>query len=487
MNAIVIGSGMGGLSAAIRLQLKGYQVRVFEANPYFGGKVTTISKNGYTWDAGPSLFTMPHLVDELFEAAGKTPEKHFQYEQLEVVCNYFWEDGATFSSKADKEQLVNDLSLFFDSSKKDIWHYLNSSEQTFKSIGRIFLENSLHQAKTWLHPETMKAFLKIGSYGLNSTLHDVNAKAFSNPKLVQLFDRYATYNGSNPYQTPGIMSMIPYLEYGIGAYFPKGGMRNISQSLYQLAQSLGVSFQFNARVDKILSEGNKVSGVQIDQQHYAAPVVVSNMDVVPTYRKLLPQVKAPEKTLQQERSSSALIFYWGISKTFPELDVHNIFFSDDYKEEFQALFETKTLQKDPTVYIHISSKVESSDAPDGKENWFVMINAPADYGQDWEEIVAQARAKIIAKVSRILKQDIEALIEAEDVLTPVLIQQRTSSFRGALYGAASNNKFAAFLRQANFSNKLKGLYFCGGSVHPGGGIPLSLLSGKIASDCVPKP
>ncbi len=487
MNAIVIGSGMGGLSAAIRLQLKGYQVRVFEANSYVGGKVTTISKNGYTWDAGPSLFTMPHLVDELFEAAGKTPEKHFQYKQLEVVCNYFWEDGATFSSKADKEQLVNDLSLFFDSSKKDIWHYLNSSEQTFKSIGRIFLEKSLHQAKTWLHPETIKAFLKIGSYSLNSTLHDVNAKAFSNPKLVQLLDRYATYNGSNPYQTPGIMSMIPYLEYGIGAYFPKGGMRNISQSLYHLAQSLGVSFQFNARVDKILSEGNKVSGVQIDQQHYTAPVVVSNMDVVPTYRKLMPQVKAPEKTLQQERSSSALIFYWGISKTFPELDVHNIFFSDDYKEEFQALFETKTLQKDPTVYIHISSKVESNDAPDGKENWFVMINAPADYGQNWEEIVAQARAKIIAKVSRILKQDIEALIEAEDVLTPVLIQQRTSSFRGALYGAASNNKFAAFLRQANFSNKLKGLYFCGGSVHPGGGIPLSLLSGKIASDCVPKP
>jgi phytoene dehydrogenase-like protein len=163
------------------------------------------------------------------------------------------------------------------------------------------------------------------------------------------------------------------------------------------------------------------------------------------------------------------------------LDLHNIFFSNHYREEFASIFDQKTLHEDPTVYINITSKEEASDAPDGCENWFVMINAPGDYGQDWNEMVAKARENIIRKLHRILGVDIGPLIEAEDVLTPPLIEQRTSSYRGALYGAASNSQFAAFLRHPNFTSNIKGLLFCGGSVHPGGGIPLCLLSAKITA------
>jgi phytoene dehydrogenase-like protein len=210
------------------------------------------------------------------------------------------------------------------------------------------------------------------------------------------------------------------------------------------------------------------------------------MDIYPTYKRLLKNQKAPEKTLSQERSSSALIFYWGIQKEFPELDLHNIIFSESYEKEFHTIFNEKSIVDDPTVYINITSKENPSDAPIGHENWFVMINAPGNYGQDWDILKQKAKKNIISKLNSVLKIDLEKLITTEHILDPVGIETETSSYRGALYGAASNNKFAAFLRHPNFSRSIKNLYFCGGSVHPGGGIPLCLLSAKIVADLVPE-
>ena len=207
---------------------------------------------------------------------------------------------------------------------------------------------------------------------------------------------------------------------------------------------------------------------------------------MPTYRHLLKDHKAPEKILQQPRSSSALIFYWGISKQFKQLDLHNIFFSEDYKTEFDYIFNKKDVHHDPTVYINISSKEQPTDAPNGSENWFTMVNVPSNIGQDWDKIIAKTRQNIITKVSRLLGEDISKLIEFEDVLDPRLIESKTQSHQGALYGASSNNKYAAFLRHPNFKSSVANLYFCGGSVHPGGGIPLCLLSGKIVAELIEK-
>jgi phytoene dehydrogenase-like protein len=189
--------------------------------------------------------------------------------------------------------------------------------------------------------------------------------------------------------------------------------------------------------------------------------------------------------MRQEPSSSAMIFYWGMKKEFPQLDVHNIFFSNDYKKEFNTLFNEATVDDDPTVYIHISSKIVKEDAPENCESWFVMVNVPSNQGQNWTELRARIRKQIIEKLNRLLDDDIESLIEEEDFLDPVRIEQRTSSFKGALYGASSNDRMAAFFRHPNFS-KTKGLFFAGGSVHPGGGIPLCLLSAKITSDLIPE-
>jgi phytoene dehydrogenase-like protein len=219
----------------------------------------------------------------------------------------------------------------------------------------------------------------------------------------------------------------------------------------------------------------------VNDSFIPSDLVFCNADVKPAYKYLLKNTKANKKTLAQEPSSSAMIFYWGIKKSFDNLDLHNIFFSEDYKNEFSTIFDKKNVCDDPTVYVHISSKYVSDDAPKNCENWFVMVNVPSNSGQDWEELRKRIRKNIIQKLNRLLNVDLESLIEEEDFLDPIRIEQRTSSYAGALYGASSNDRNAAFFRHPNFS-KVKGLYFVGGSVHPGGGIPLCLLSAKIASE-----
>ncbi|GMN07201.1 phytoene desaturase family protein [Croceitalea sp. MTPC5] len=483
--ALVIGSGIAGLATALRLKAKGYHVIVFEKNSYPGGKLHSKKVNGYRFDLGPSLFTMPWLVTELFELHGKRPDTYFEYIKKETICNYFWEDRTRFTVKSDKEDFIEKAAILFGEDAKQIKRYLDDNKKKYELTSSIFLEKSLHKVQTYLSKKTVKALLRIGGMGIQNTMNNTNMQYFQNPKLIQLFNRYATYNGSSPYRTPGIMSMIPHLEMDLGTYFPKGGMHNITKSLYQLALDVGIVFHFNSNVDEILIENDKAIGLRLRTETVFGDMVISNMDVYPTYKKLLPEIKHPRKILNQERSSSALIFYWGIAKTFPELDLHNIMFSEDYKKEFDHIFNKKSLFEDTTVYINVTSKENREDAPEGCENWFVMINAPANHGQDWGKLAAMARKSVIRKINTILNTDIEEYIETEFVLDPIEIEQNTSSYRGALYGAASNSKLAAFLRHPNFSSKTKNLYFCGGSVHPGGGIPLCLLSSKIVNDLVP--
>ncbi|PQJ30646.1 phytoene dehydrogenase [Nonlabens arenilitoris] len=480
--AIIIGSGLGGLATALRLKHKGYQVTVFEQNHYAGGKLHAIKQDGYRFDLGPSLFTLPHLVDELHDLFPAI-DNSFSYIKKDVGCHYFWEDGTRFKAYTDQKDFVNHASKLFREPKSTIDSYLTNSKSRYNLTKSLFLEKSLHKWSTYFSLDTLKAIVNAPFLGLLNTLDEEN-KVFKNPKLTQLFNRYATYNGSSPYQTPGIMSMIPHLEMGIGTYYPQHGMHSISQSLYELATKVGVEFRFRESVDKINYNNNLATSITTALKTYKADIIVSNMDIYPTYKKLLTQYPAPKKTLEQERSSSALIFYWGIDREFPELDLHNILFSNDYPTEFDHIFNKKSLSNDPTIYINITSKETKTDAPAGCENWFVMINAPGNYGQNWEEMINTARKNIILKINKCLGTDISQHIATEYILDPCDIEKKTSSYRGALYGAASNNKFAAFLRHPNFNKGLKNLYHVGGSVHPGGGIPLCLLSAQITADLI---
>jgi phytoene desaturase len=483
--ALIIGAGIAGIATAIRLAVKGYQVEVFEANNYAGGKIAEFEQDGFRFDAGPSLFTMPQYVDELFELAGKKASQYFNYQKLDTLCQYFYEDGSRLTAYADEEKFINEVEKLTGDADA-IRKHLENSNRIYQISRPVFLEKSLHRLKTYLTFDAICALFQLSKLDTFRTMHQANNSLFKDEHMIQYADRYATYNGSDPYQAPATLNVIPHLEHHIGAYFPEKGMYSIVSGLIKLAQSIGVKFHYNSLVEKIILKNKKPIGIKINNEIVDADIVVSNMDVWFTYHKLLSDHRKlfPKKILNQERSSSALIFYWGIKKQFGELNLHNIFFSADYKAEFEHIWQKQTIYDDPTVYINISSKFKSDDAPAGCENWFVMINVPANKGQDWGRLINEARTNILKKLSRILKTNMADLILSESILDPRSIESRTSSYQGSIYGASSNNRFAAFLRHANRSSPIKNLYFCGGSVHPGGGIPLCLLSAKIVSEWV---
>ncbi|HET8859820.1 1-hydroxycarotenoid 3,4-desaturase CrtD [Marivirga sp.] len=486
MKALIIGAGVGGIATSIRLAKKGYEVEVYEQNSYPGGKLSVFEQDGFRFDAGPSLFTIPELVDDLVALQAEGAQIEFPYKKLDESCRYFWEDGKRLTAFTTPEKFGAEVESVLGVSAEVVVNYIKNAEFKYEKSARIFLEKSLHKSSTFLSKDILPALLNIYKFGLFESMNQVNEAKLKHPKLVQLFNRFATYNGSDPYQAPGILTSIANLELNRGTFYPKSGMYQITDTLLKVADSLGVKFLFNAGVEKIIVEDKKAVGIQQNGETILADLVVSNMDIYPTYKKLLSEQKQPEAILNQERSSSALIFYWGIGKEFSEFGLHNIFFSDDYKKEFRHIFKSKTIASDPTIYVNITSKHTPSDAPEGMENWFVMVNVPSNSGQDWDKLIPEIKNSVLAKLSRMLNVDISEYIKTESILEPRTIESKTSSYQGALYGSSSNNRYSAFLRHPNFHQKIKGLYFSGGSVHPGGGIPLCLLSAKIIDDLSPE-
>jgi phytoene desaturase len=478
IDAIVIGAGMAGISSAIRLAHKGVHVTVYEQQASYGGKMGVWEQDGYRYDTGPSLFTMPQYVTELLTIDGKSDVK-LDYSELDSICNYFWEDGTRMTATKDRDQLKEEFLKQLNEPRENIEAFLEDSKTKFEITNHVFLEKSLHKLKTYLSWGTIKSFFSLSKVEVFKNMSARNEQRFENPKTVQFFNRYATYNGSNPYQAPATLNVIPHYEFGFGAFFPKKGIRSIADSLYRKALRLGVDFQFSSSVHTV----DKVANKYVVNGTAESDILVCNMDVASAAKGPLKKFISSKRE-KYEPSSSALIFYWGMDREFAELDLHNVFFSNNYKKEFDNIFQSKKIDDDPTVYIHISSKCKADDAPQGCENWFVMVNAPYADGQDWDKMIRETRKNIVAKLNRVLGIDISLHIQLEHKLTPELIQSKTGSYKGALYGSSSNDKMAAFLRQPNFSNEHKGLYFCGGSVHPGGGIPLCLLSGKITTDII---
>jgi len=477
--AIIIGSGIGGLAAAIRLARQGINVAVYESAEKAGGKVSQLNFDGFRFDAGPSLLTLPELVHELLD-----DDLRFPIRRLEVITKYFYPDGTHVLAYSDVEKFSAEVGQKLGIPSSKVVNYLKKAAKVYELTSDLFIFGSFHRIKNLMNFKSLKTLTHFRNLQALNTLHEYNRQELSNGHLVQLFDRYATYNGSNPYQTPATLSVISHLEHNLGAFIPEGGMFQITDSLYQQALRLGVKFHFNQPVLKVETAKNQVSGVIIDTGFAAADIVISDIDIHRFYSSLLPDKKRLARITKEERSSSALIFYWGMKGIFSELDIHNIFFSSDYQDEFEHLFRQKDLFNDPTVYIYISSKYNPTDAPEGCENWFVMINAPADVGQNWDELIGQSRQRILEKLERMLGKKLSGSIVCEQILSPPDIFKQTGSVNGSLYGSSSNSRYASFNRHANFRSDINGLYFVGGSVHPGGGIPLCLSSANIVAQLV---
>jgi len=473
----VIGSGIAGIAAAIRLRLKNYDVTIYEKNDKPGGKIYEFEINGFRFDTGPSLFTMPGLIDELFDEVGQ--QHTLQYSPLDVVCRYHFANGKVVDSYTDVEKFAAEMNEKLGEPRANIHACLHHSRKIYDLTADVFLFDTIHKFRSYLKPKFLKSMLRIGRLDPFKTMHQRNTALLTSPEAVQLFDRYATYNGSNPYVAPATLNVISHIEHNMGAFFPDKGMYSIVDELVKLATKLGVKFSYNAQVDLLLTRDNRVTHAVVNGQQIPCDGVVSDMDIRKFYTHVLQKKMKGTKYLNDDLSTSALIFYWGMNKSFPQLQLHNIFFAENYKAEFDSLFQTKTLYNDPTIYVFISSKHVKTDAPDGCENWFVMVNAPSVGNKLTQTQIAEMRETILQKLSLALGENIEEYIGCEKMATPESIEFTSGAFQGALYGNSSNSMFAAFNRHPNFSPDFKNLYFVGGSVHPGGGIPLCLASAKI--------
>lgn len=480
--AIIIGSGIGGISASIHLAKLGYQVDIFEQADKPGGKLNEIREGEFRFDTGPSLFTLPGLVDNLIELSGQKSSEVFEYRKLENVCRYHYSDGTVFNAWSDTKRFAEEASNVFKEPVTNVEKYLNRVKEMYDLSADLFIFKPFARFSTLSSKAGKKVATKIHKLDMLLSMHKRNKKSFKNRKLVQLFNRYGTYNGSNPYKAPATLNMIAHLEHNDGAFFPANGMYSIVTTLVDRAESMGVRFHYNQKVDRVLIEGRKVKGVVVSGTEIEADKVVSDMDVTNFYKHLMPKKRLPLRLKIMEKSSSAIIFYWGINRTFPKLDVHNILFADNYKQEFDYLFKKKKVFHDPTIYIFISDKSTNQDAPAGSENWFVMINAPVNIGQYNEDVLQQVRTNVINKINNMLKVNIESHIVYEQSGNPITIEEKTSSAGGAIYGGSSNSRLSAFLRHPNRHSRIKDLHFVGGSVHPGGGIPLCIASAGIVAE-----
>lgn len=482
----VIGGGLGGLSAATLLASKGFTVTLFEKNSYTGGKAAVIEGNGYSFDAGPSLLTMPFIPQNLFERCGAKGEEYITLRKLDIICRYFYPDGTVLDAFADREKFKQEVKEKTGEPKEHLEKYLTYCENIYKATADVFILNDFRSAKLFLSAAGLKSLLKLPRIDPLRTVHQANSSFFTDKRLVQLFDRYATYNGSSPYLAPATLNVIPHVEYTMGAYIPEGGIRKIPEVIRQLAEEKGAVIQTGVQVEEIITGGSVANGLRINGRIEHFDKIISNADVNYTYEKLLQNPKAGEakRYKRMEPSGSGLVFYWGVGREFHTLEIHNILFSADYEKEFRELFNEKKIPNDPTVYVYISSKYNTSDAPAGSSNLFVMINTPYDDGRISDTEIHQARETVLNKLQAMTGEDIRPHIRFEAIQTPGMIQERTNSKWGSIYGVSSNSRNAAFLRQANRSSSFKNLYFCGGSAHPGGGIPLVIQSGIIAAEKV---
>ncbi len=479
----IIGGGLGGLSAAMILAYNGYKVTLFEKNSTLGGKLQELkTPEGYRFDVGPTLITLPFVFENLFKKVERNLEDYLSLKPLEISCKYNFSDSVVFNAFTEQNAFVESLCNTFSDSEKSWHHYYRYIERIYKATHQSFIFNPL-SASTLLRQNPLN-FFKIDPF---STVHRANMRFFKDSRVVQFLDRFPTYVGSSPYLAPATLNVIPYVELAFGSYTIAGGLYRLVEAYTNVCLELGVEFYLNQEVEQILVKNNKVKGLLLNNdKNFPCDAIVSNDDAIHTYQTLLnrPQKNyVSQKTIPRwEASCSGFIMCLGIKKTYQNLVHHNIFFSRDYQQEFHELFAEKTPATEPTIYISISSKSFPGDAPEGSENWFVLVNAPFVTSKfDWNTQKQAYRDLIIRELKHRGFADIEDHIDYEYIATPLNIQDWYNANCGSIYGINSNSKSSAFLRPKNRSPYVKGLYLASGSAHPGGGTPMVTLSGQFAA------
>ncbi|MBS1788793.1 MAG: phytoene desaturase [Acidobacteria bacterium] len=479
--AIIIGSGLGGLATALRLARSGWRVTVCEQGASFGGKMNSWSEGGFRFDTGPSLITMPWVFEELFQAAGSRLQDHVELVRLHPLADYVFADGSRITYTPSLPEWLGTLRQLESRDVHGFLKFMQLGAQLFEVSKQTFLRR---RPLDWPQTSDASVLRHLPLRHGWGNYHRTVAAHFCNPHLIQMFDRYPTYVGSSPYAAPATLAVIPYLEYAFGGWYARGGLYRIVESLLELAKAAGVELLSRAEITRIEYEGKTVKGVQLaDGTRLSANVIVMNGDASDA-PKLLGDTNARSLPLNQ-RSMSGLVFLFGVRRSLPELQHHTVYFSEDYPREFAQLFDERRFPDDPTVYVNAPSRSDRSLVPGEGEALFVMANAPANDSDAWDEEQIQiARRNVLARLHCSGFPDIESDIVVSDVWTPRRIATRYLMPGGAIYGTHSHGWRRAFLRPPNKDANVSGLYYVGGSTHPGGGTPTVLLSAQITSELI---
>jgi phytoene desaturase len=467
---LVIGAGLGGMAAAIRLARAGHPVEIWEKNDSPGGKVKELREDGFTWGMGPSLLTLPQVLRDLFRAAGEHLEDRLELVRLESACRYFWTDGT----------VIDEDAVFWE--RREVKRFLDYARGIYELSGEAFLQRPPAEFWRAFTPRNWPKLRHLGKVATMRTMAQEVERRIRDPHLRQIFLRFATYNGSSPYKTPATFNIIPYVEAEYGAWYVRGGLTRIAQELAALAERLGVKFRYNTTAAAWYGD----HGVAEDGTRCRASYLVCNGDVLGAKTGFLAarcNAEAREKILRPALSSSGFILFLGVRGSDPRLAQHNIFFSNDYPREFGQIHNQKISPTEPTIYISISARSDPEHAPADHDNYFVLVNVPAR-AEPWTEEEIQAyQGVILRRLAAFGFKDLPERIVSEWAFTPTDFAARDLAYQGSLYGWASHS-----MRTSLFRPPMRGagrnVFFAGGTTHPGGGIPLVLLSGKMVAEAI---
>lgn len=484
---VVVGGGIGGLAAGIHLALAGHHVRILEKNERIGGKLNLLVSDGYTFDTGPSLFTMPWVVRELWAAAGRNADDVLEIRPVDPVCRYRWRDGTSWDHRTALPDLLAEINRLEPRDTQAFFRFMAWAGEIYRVTAEPFLLAPFQGIRDFITPRFVR---DIAALDPLHTVAQAVDRFFTSPHLRQVFYRYATYNGSSPFRAPATFCVIPYIEFVEGGWYLGGGMYSLARAMENLALDLGVEIETSAEVVDVDIRNRQACGVRLaGGRQVVADRVVINVDALHGLRHLVApeqrRVFTNRRVERYEPSCSGFVLMLGIDRDYPELAHHNIFFSPDYPSEFKAIFDLGVPAPDPTLYVAVTARSDAGHAPVGHLNLFVLVNAPATNTRfDWEREAHGYRDLVVQRLERAGLTDLHRHIRFERCITPADFAQHYGAWRGALYGPASNTKNAAFVRPPLRSPDVERLYFAGGSTHPGGGIPLVMLSGRAVAAAI---
>lgn len=476
---IIIGGGLGGLAAAVTLANAGMAVELYEKNQHFGGKLMPVRLGNHSFDFGPNTITMPEVFTSIIEQTGESAADYFKLIPLNTHTRNHFPDGKHLDFSSDTETMQQEIRRFAQADAANYSRFIDEISRIYSLSERYFFPSTFQSWRDYLSPTLGKALLQVRPA---ETMDHFYRRYFRDPQLLQAFGRYATYIGSSPYKAPATFSMIAYLELVGGVYYAAGGNTSIAEGFAAVARKKGARLHAGTLVKRIVVKEGKAVGVELGNGKVSeADAVILNGDLLSAFPQLTAESERPsfsdKKSASFEPSISAFVILAGLNTRLPGLNHHNVYFSDNYRQEFDDLFNSNRYSEQPTVYISNSSYTDPAVSPDG-DNLFILVNAPALTADGELQIDAEAYKNRIYDFLETYGVDIRNHLVEEKVFTPLFIADNFNAFRGSLYGPSSHKKKDAFLRPANASPDIKNLYFVGGSTHPGGGSPMVTMSGQ---------